>query len=271
MPTAYIEKLAKEGHGTVAELEKKWDEAKAQAAKSGQSDNFAYVTSIFKNLSHIKGNAMNINASHRLKAYAPQGPITPRQTSELMAGDNAYLDKLVDSGKFTREEVDTAWAQAKKIANKNAKENPNIVESYAYTTAIFQDLLGIRSTASVQVNATYRIKAAGAGGRADLDMAVKYFYDITGLKARDPGKPIKPHINRKGEIAFTFPTFPKAVIPKIIAHITDKLGNPTYKGSDRKGIYRSWSTEHGTVDFYFGFQGQSFNSLVTFTDTKGVK
>lgn len=50
MPTDYIKKLSKEGHGSVAELERKWDEAKDAAEKQGQGDNFAYRTSIFKNM-----------------------------------------------------------------------------------------------------------------------------------------------------------------------------------------------------------------------------
>ena len=52
MPTSYIKKLSSEGHGSIQALEKKWDEAKSQAKKSGQGDNFAYVTTIFKKMVH---------------------------------------------------------------------------------------------------------------------------------------------------------------------------------------------------------------------------
>lgn len=98
-----------------------------------------------------------IKASQRLKGYAPQPNTNFGQSSELHGADNAYLDKLVDSGKFTREEVDKAWAEAKETANKNAEENSNIVPSYAYTTAIFQSILGIKEKASVQIRAFARL------------------------------------------------------------------------------------------------------------------
>lgn len=93
-----------------------------------------------------------------LKAYG-QG-FTPKQ---VIGGDNAYLKSLVDSGKFTQQEVDDGWEKAKKVATKNADANPNIVPSYAYTTAIFQDLMGIKKAdkteARVKVNAAARLAA----------------------------------------------------------------------------------------------------------------
>ena len=100
---------------------------------------------------------IQVKAQQRLKAYAPQPNVSWGQTSELHGADNAYLDKLVSDGKFTREEVDNAWAEAKKTADKNAKDNPNIVPSYAYTTAIFQSLLGIKKQASVEIRAFARL------------------------------------------------------------------------------------------------------------------
>jgi hypothetical protein len=50
MPTAYIEKLAKEGKGSKSELEKKWAKAKAIAASEGQGDNYAFIVGIFKKM-----------------------------------------------------------------------------------------------------------------------------------------------------------------------------------------------------------------------------
>lgn len=50
MPTNYIKKLHDENKGSIAELESKWSEAKAQAEKQGQGTNYAYVTSIFKKM-----------------------------------------------------------------------------------------------------------------------------------------------------------------------------------------------------------------------------
>ena len=50
MPTDLIKKLASEGKGSVAELEKKWDKAKESASKSGKGTNYAYITHVFKNM-----------------------------------------------------------------------------------------------------------------------------------------------------------------------------------------------------------------------------
>lgn len=183
MPVPYLKKLAEEGHGTITELERKWDDAKAQAAKSGQAENFAYVTTIFQRLAKINeasidfsaqtaglademtpGHPVTLGAGQLLKAYSPQGPITPVQTGinmgQMTTADNNYLDSLVESGQFTRAEVDRAWAAAKKKADANAKANPKIVPSYAYTTAIFQSELGIKAEASVKIKAAQRLVAS---------------------------------------------------------------------------------------------------------------
>jgi hypothetical protein len=73
MPTPYIQKLAKEGHGSVQHLEKKWDEAKSKAAEQGHAEDYALVTTIFKklvNASVIKNGqlAFKIQAKARLQA-----------------------------------------------------------------------------------------------------------------------------------------------------------------------------------------------------------
>lgn len=134
MPTAYIKKLAKEGKGSIQELEKKWDEAGDAAGKQDQDDNYAYRTSIFQKM---------VGATY-IDSY------------EALAS-TSYIDKLASEGKYgSKEELEAKWEEAKKIANKNAKENPKIVESYAYTTAIFQDLIGVKKaeTASIGLTAT---------------------------------------------------------------------------------------------------------------------
>lgn len=52
MPTPYIKKLHEEGKGSIAELEKKWDAAKAAAAKEGHKNDWDYVTGIFNRMVH---------------------------------------------------------------------------------------------------------------------------------------------------------------------------------------------------------------------------
>lgn len=64
MPTDYIRKLAHEGKGSVEELERKWGEAKEAAKEGGKGDNFAVVTTIFKNMV----GASVLNAKARLQA-----------------------------------------------------------------------------------------------------------------------------------------------------------------------------------------------------------
>jgi hypothetical protein len=134
MPTAYIKKLAEEGKGTIAQLERKWDEAKAKAEAAGQGDNFAYITSIFQSLAHISASTSGLE-------FNP---------TQIIGGENAYHQSLIETGQFTEEQVHEAWEKAKRIASDNAEENPNIVPSYAYTTSIFQSLLGIKEQAMVR-------------------------------------------------------------------------------------------------------------------------
>lgn len=50
MPTGYVKKLAKKHHTSVGKSESVWEEAKQQAAKAGKSENFAYITSIYKKM-----------------------------------------------------------------------------------------------------------------------------------------------------------------------------------------------------------------------------
>ena len=52
MPTNKIKKDAREGKGSKKTLEKKWNEAKKSAEKSGQKDNYPYIMSIYKKMTH---------------------------------------------------------------------------------------------------------------------------------------------------------------------------------------------------------------------------
>lgn len=79
----------------------------------------------------------------KLQAYGQEF-----STEQVLGND--YHQSLADSGQFTEEQIAQAWEKAKQVANDNAEQNPDIVPSYAYTTAIFQNLLGIKHTAKVQ-------------------------------------------------------------------------------------------------------------------------
>ncbi len=52
MPTAYVKKLGKKHGVSSATAEKHWANAKVAAKKEGHSEDYAYVTSIFKNMMH---------------------------------------------------------------------------------------------------------------------------------------------------------------------------------------------------------------------------
>lgn len=55
MPTPLIKSIADKAGVSVEEAEKKWHEAKAIAAESGKSANYAYITSIFKRMLKLEG------------------------------------------------------------------------------------------------------------------------------------------------------------------------------------------------------------------------
>lgn len=50
MPTPYIKKLAKKHHTSVGKSEGRWEKAKQQTAKQGHSEDFAYITGIYKKM-----------------------------------------------------------------------------------------------------------------------------------------------------------------------------------------------------------------------------
>lgn len=50
MPTPYIKKLANKHHTSVGKSEGRWEKAKQQAAKQGHSEDFAYITGIYKKM-----------------------------------------------------------------------------------------------------------------------------------------------------------------------------------------------------------------------------
>lgn len=68
MPSNYIKKLVKEGKGTKADLEHKWDTAKEAAAKQGRKEDYAYITGIFNHIIGASTEPMKIEAAQRLSS-----------------------------------------------------------------------------------------------------------------------------------------------------------------------------------------------------------
>ncbi len=96
MPTAYIKKLHEQGKGSIADLEHKWDTAKAQAKKEGRADDFAYTTGILNRMvGATHASAVQINAAARLQASKGEEEVTitltcrgeaKKKLSDLLAG-----------------------------------------------------------------------------------------------------------------------------------------------------------------------------------------
>ena len=60
MPTAYIQKLAKEHNMSSTTAENRWKNAKKAAIKQGHSNDFGYITSIFKNMMGESAKDLNL-------------------------------------------------------------------------------------------------------------------------------------------------------------------------------------------------------------------
>lgn len=61
MPTPFIKKLAREGKASIAELEKKWEEAKKAAASSGHAKDYGYIMNIFKKMAGVTAGTEGID------------------------------------------------------------------------------------------------------------------------------------------------------------------------------------------------------------------
>lgn len=105
MPTAYIKKLADEGKGSIESLEKKWNHAKSLAKEAGHTEEFDYITGIFKKKLHEafrlaadKSNFTHI--IHMTKEGKPAGTI------KIHARDDAnakyQLNKMHTDGKMNK-------------------------------------------------------------------------------------------------------------------------------------------------------------------------
>jgi hypothetical protein len=71
MPSALVDKYAREGKGSKESLEKKWREAKEAAKKSNPDDFYALTTSIFEKMVNasvqkVSLDKIQLNAARRL-------------------------------------------------------------------------------------------------------------------------------------------------------------------------------------------------------------
>lgn len=96
MPNNYIKSLVKKGKGSTKELEGKWKDAKQQAKKQDQDDNYAYINSIFKKMIQ----EMENSDIEQMKREIPN-PEFEQLGTESPEKDmfNNHLDKL-SAGKY---------------------------------------------------------------------------------------------------------------------------------------------------------------------------
>lgn len=73
MPNAYVQKLAKKGKHSEDELERRWSKAKKLAADKGESDNYAYITGIFK---RMVGEALTFAEYNAILVTEEGAPVT---------------------------------------------------------------------------------------------------------------------------------------------------------------------------------------------------
>ena len=100
MPTNFVAKLAKEHNISVEKAEERWNVAKQQAAKQGKAENFAYITSIFKNMMGESASFMGLKdfmmLSERDEQTYDRAPTGDRDEFEFGSTDTEELDDISD-------------------------------------------------------------------------------------------------------------------------------------------------------------------------------
>lgn len=86
MPQEYVKKMAKQYDVSIPAAEKFWKKAKQAAEDQGKKDNYAYVTSIFKNMMGIEGEEM----SKKDKGYVWERP------ENLKEGKMSEISLMID-------------------------------------------------------------------------------------------------------------------------------------------------------------------------------
>lgn len=97
MPTGYVKKLARKHGVSTGSAESQWKKAKKAALKSGHGENFAYVTSIFKNMMHeapeaptLKHLTEGLTFKYFLIAEAEEAMVSTKDRSKAWK----YLEKF---------------------------------------------------------------------------------------------------------------------------------------------------------------------------------
>lgn len=119
MPNSYINKLVKQGKGSKAKLEKKWEDAKAAAAAQGHKEDWAYIMSIFQKMAHVAGSGLVLSHSN----MCPPPP-------------DHYLARLIKDGKGDKKFLLQKWREAEYVVHKAGH-----ADTWSHIMSVFQTLV----------------------------------------------------------------------------------------------------------------------------------
>ena len=89
MPTAYLKKMSEKTGKSLSSLESSWEEAKHQAEHDGHAENYAYITTIFKNMVSA---GVEANMNHVTAAVS---------VADMIANVAGLLSRLLPNAKLT--------------------------------------------------------------------------------------------------------------------------------------------------------------------------
>jgi hypothetical protein len=141
MPTAYIEKLVKEGKGSKAHLEKEWDAAKKNAKDQGRGDDYAYITGIFRKRAGLASVADTLNETPLGDVITLDVPTMIRMlelSRETLKTDEAIhivVERMVAESKkvkvLTMQEYPTIWSNKDEQEMMNTPDQSEEQEVYS--------------------------------------------------------------------------------------------------------------------------------------------
>lgn len=132
MPQAFVQKLAKQHHMSVAEAEKKWNAAKEDAAKEGKAENYAYITQIFKSrmgeTSSIRSFLQRIVAFDKTKTI-PEEQLLPVLIEDLQKATGQLIPlKVTTHGKIPSRVYLTTSRKANQVKKALSKMDFSVVQ-----------------------------------------------------------------------------------------------------------------------------------------------
>ena len=91
MPANVIKSFASKSNKSVANVEKLWDKAKAQAAEQGRSKDYAYIVGILKSMLKIEG--MSIDPTDLLIELVVAGESVDTVVEKIIVGSTVLTEE----------------------------------------------------------------------------------------------------------------------------------------------------------------------------------